>query len=180
VFSGLPGTGKSTFAAEAARRLDCPLYSKDELHGTLAQSGMGYDRAGWMSYEVMSLLAESQLKRGQSAILDSVTAYERLRAAWWELAKRHRARFLPVECICSDATLHRGRLEERRRGVRGMRELEWLDVETVATQFEPWSVDRLVLDSARPLAESLATLWAYLDGEASREGWQGEEPESLR
>ncbi len=165
MFSGLPGTGKSTFAVEAARRLQSPLYSKDELHGTLARSGMGYDRAGWMSYEVMSLLAENQLKLGQSAILDSVTAYERLRASWWDLAKRHQARFLPVECICSDPALHRQRLEERQRGVRGMRELEWLDVETVAAQFEPWSIDRLVLDSAQPLAKSLTTLWAYLEGQ---------------
>jgi len=40
VFTGIPGTGKTTLAEQAARWLGAPLFSKDEIEATLWRSGI--------------------------------------------------------------------------------------------------------------------------------------------
>src|SRR5437868_2435858 len=94
VFAGLPGTGKSTLSAHAARMLGCPLFVKDELEATLRRNGIGPEQhSGWAAYELLTTLGEGQLRLGQSAILDSTATFERVRAAWREAAARHGAAF---------------------------------------------------------------------------------------
>jgi len=59
---------------------------------------------------------------------------------------------LVVECVCSDAALHRRRLEARVRGLRGMAEVTWERVLERSAEFEPWpDGEALVVDSARPV-----------------------------
>lgn len=108
VFTGLPGTGKSTLADEAAAILGCPLFAKDQLEAALRRSGIGADaNSGWAAVELLTMLAAEQLRRGQSAILDTVATFERMRVPWRALAGKHHAHLRIIECICSDAALHR-------------------------------------------------------------------------
>ena len=164
VVGGLPGTGKSTIAAHASQLLGATLLSKDVLEAALWRSGI--DRAagsGWASYEQLTSVAESQLRLAHSVVLDSVATNERIRTAWRDLAASRGARFVAIECVCSDETVHRSRVEGRDRGIPGWPELTWADVEDVRSHYELWSdADRLVLDAARPLDENLAALVASL------------------
>lgn len=163
VFTGLPGTGKSTLADEAASLLGCPLFAKDQLEATLRRSGIGAEaNSGWAAVELLNTLAGEQLRRGQSAILDSVATFERMRAVWRALARTHGATMKVVECVCSDEALHRARLAGRRRGIPGWPELAWDDVLAVRSRYEPWSDLRLILDATQPLAQNQAALRAYL------------------
>jgi predicted kinase len=163
IFTGLPGTGKPTLADEAASLLRCPLFAKDQLEATLRRSGIGADaNSGWAAIELLTTLAAEQLRRGQSAILDSVATFERIRERWRALAREHAARLRIVECVCSDEALHRARLERRRRGIPGWPELTWDDILAVRSRYEPWSDPRLILDAARPLAANGAALHTYL------------------
>ena len=163
IFTGLPGTGKSTLADEAATTLGCPLFAKDQLEAALRRSGIGADAgSGWAAVELLTTLAAEQLRRGQSAILDSVATFERLRECWRALAREHDARLRVVECVCADETLHRARLAGRRRGIPDWPELDWSEVERVRARYEPWSDPRLILDAAQPLAVNRAALRAYL------------------
>ncbi len=163
VFTGLPGTGKSTLAEEAATLLRCPLFAKDQLEAALRRSGIGADaNSGWAAGELLTTLASEQLGRGQSAILDTVATFERMREPWRALAREHGATLRIIECVCSDETLHRARLEVRRRGIPGWPELTWDDVLVVRSRFEPWSDPRLILDAAQPLAMNRAALRMYL------------------
>lgn len=124
IFTGLPGTGKSTLAEEAATLLRCPLFAKDQLEATLRRSGIGADaNSGWAAVELLNTLAREQLRRGQSAILDCVATFERMREPWRVLARTYGTRLRIVECVCSDETLHRARLEIRQRGIPGWPEL---------------------------------------------------------
>lgn len=164
VFAGLPGTGKSTLARKAGDLLRCPVYSKDEVHATLLRSGLSYERAGWMAHHLITLLVQNQLQAGQSAVLDSVTAHQQMRDDWAGLAEREHALFRGVECVCSDADLHRARLTGRGATIPGWRVIRWEDVAEVAGRFEPWQDDHLVLDGARPLAALEADLGRYLTG----------------
>ncbi len=163
VFTGLPGTGKSTLAEHAAKLLRCPVFSKDVLEAALLRGGFEHGpMTGFAAYELLTTLAEAQLRLGQSVILDSVATFERLRTAWRHLAAEYRAVFVVVECTCSDTDLHRARLARRRRGIPGWDELGWEDVERVRTNYEAWIDDRLVLDAVKPLDQNLAHLDQYL------------------
>src|SRR5918996_3667571 len=106
VFSGLPGTGKSTLAEGIGRDLGVPVFAKDWLEATLVSSGLKpiseEKSLGFAGYELLTILAERQFLLGQSVILDSVAASQTIRRTWRELAEKYGADCRVIECICSD------------------------------------------------------------------------------
>lgn len=165
VCAGLPGTGKSTLAEALGRALGCPVFAKDWLEAALWRTGINREmRSSWASYELLSTLAERQLRLGQSAILDAVAGREAIRRQWRDLAAGLRAGFFGLECVCSDEDLHRARLAGRQRGIPGWYELDWSEVERVRAEYEPWAGPRLELDMVRPLAENVRAALTYLKG----------------
>lgn len=89
IFSGVPGTGKSSLAEHAARQLGAVLLSKDIIEAALRRSEIGSaQNSGWAAYEVMTALAGQQLRLGRSVVLDSVAKTESIRSTW--LAPRGR------------------------------------------------------------------------------------------
>ena len=95
-------------------------------------------------------------------VLDSVTPSERIRSAWRDIAARTGARFVAIECVCSDEGLHRSRLDVRNRSIPGWPEVTWDQVSEVRSRYEPWTGERLVLDATRPMDENLAAAEAYV------------------
>ena len=129
----------------------------------MRRAGIGPDsNSGWAAYDLLTTLADEQLRLQQSAILDSVATFERIRSAWRDLAARYGASFRIIECVCSDERLHRTRLTARRRGIPGWYEVSWEEVERVARNYEVWTDDRLVLDAVDPVHHNLAALEQYL------------------
>ena len=67
VFSGLPGTGKSTLAEAVGKALQIPVFAKDWLEATLLKSGLKptlEDKSlGFAGYELLTVLAQRQLGR---------------------------------------------------------------------------------------------------------------------
>jgi predicted kinase len=167
IFSGLPGTGKSALAEAFGRELGIPVYAKDWLEATLRRAGVvappdNPTALGYAGYELLTTLATRQLHLGQSAILDSVAALERIRQQWRNLARQYGARWQVVECVCSDESLHRTRLEVRERGIPGWHELTWVEVERVKGYYEAWTEQRLVLDAVNAFEENLRQALGYL------------------
>jgi len=163
VFSGLPGTGKSTLAEAIGCTFRIPVFCKDRLEAVLWRSGITREmNSGWAGYELLTTVAESQLRLGQSAILDSVASAERIRRRWRELAAQHGATFRAVECICPDEVIHRARLNGRQRGIPGWYELDWAEVERVRVNYEAWQAERLVVDTARGVNEVMTVVMNYL------------------
>src|SRR4051794_22796098 len=96
VFSGLPGTGKSSLAEAVGRQLAIPVFAKDWLEGVLVRcqlqpASAAASSLGYASYELLTTLAERQLRLGQSVILDSVASPPVIRAEWQRLATQHGA-----------------------------------------------------------------------------------------
>jgi predicted kinase len=166
VFTGLPGAGKSSIAEPVGQALGIPVFAKDWLEAALLRSGLGTgregERTGYAAYELLITLAGRQLDLGQSAILDSVASVENVRRQWRALAAEYGAEWRVIECICSDPDLHRARLATRQRGFPGWHELDWADVERVRGYYAPWNDERLVLDTVRPLRDTIQEALEFL------------------
>ena len=102
---------------------------------------------GFTGYELLTELAKRQLSLKQSVILDSVATTESIRVLWQDLANQYGGEWRVIECICSDESLHRKRLEGRQRDIPGWHELQWSEVDGVKSYYASWSEPRLVLDA---------------------------------
>ena len=166
VFSGLPGTGKSSLADAIGRELGIPVFAKDWLEATIRRCGLGESNLptglGFVSYELLTTLAARQLGADQSVILDSVASTATIREQWRTLAQTYHAQWRVIECICSDETIHRARLANRQRGIPGWHELDWSEVERVRGYFAPWDEEHLILDMISPLAVNTAAALSYI------------------
>ena len=167
VFSGLPGTGKSSLAEALGQDLGIPVFAKDWLEGTLLRSGlkptMEDKSLGFAGYELLTVLAERQLVLGQSVILDSVAGTKTIRGTWRLLSRQYGADWRVIECICSDENLHRTRLKTRKRNIPGWHELEWPDVEKVKQYYQPWNDECLKLDMTNLYKANFSKAKAYCE-----------------
>jgi predicted kinase len=165
IFSGLPGTGKSTLAEAVGRELGIPVFAKDWLESTILRGGLipgdPEKPLGATGYELLTTLAQRQLSMGQSVILDSVATTESIREAWRQITDQFCAAWRVIECVCSDTTLHKKRVEQRQRGIPGWYELEWGQVENLKSQFIPWNEPRLILDSIESFEKNLSSAIEY-------------------
>ncbi len=166
VLAGLPGTGKSSIAEAVARELGIPVFAKDWLEATLlrcelppSEHGANLGSAG---YELLTMLAERQLRLGQSVILDSVASTLSIRAEWRALARSYQAHWRVIECVCTDEAAHRDRLAGRQRSIPGWHELDWAEVERVRAYYALWNEERLILDALNPLEDNVAAARRYL------------------
>jgi predicted kinase len=163
VVGGLPGTGKSTLADGLAARLDVPVFNKDWIEASLRRDGVTRERDSWRVAEhLLTTLAHQQLRRRQSAILDTVARPAASRAAWRSVADGAGARFRLIQCVCADVGVHRRRVLGRTRGIPDWDELTWSDVEDVRARSAPWPEPHLVLDAVRPPAENLEAALQYV------------------
>jgi predicted kinase len=179
LFSGSPATGKSTLADAIGRELPAPVIAWDWCMAALSPfselqhvlNAMTRDRYHDVGYSLMSQAMEKQLRAKQSVILDCV-ARPRALPHWFEIAADHGVRLHIVECICSDADVHRSRVEGRIRGIPGWYELEWSHVEVSRTRYETLNVEKVVVDAVDPIAVNLARVRAHLnmDKDAGNEG----------
>jgi len=167
VFSGLPGTGKSTLAELTGRQLGVPVFAKDWLEAVLLQNGLhptsDEKTLGYVGYELLTALAKRQLMLGQSVILDSVAGTKNIRETWKNVAQQYRYDWRVVECVCSNEVLHQEGLKGRKRNIPGWHELKWSDVEAVKRYYQSWDEGRLVLDMANSIEENISRIKSYCE-----------------
>jgi len=155
VFTGLPGTGKSTLAEHVARTLGAPAFATDWLMGGLKPAHAALstlDRSQYLAacYGLIETLITRQLMLGQSAVVDDLVRDSEV-AQWCKVAAHFSARLLLIECVCSDERIHRARIEGRTRGIAGWHEIGWEHVERMRAEFPPLTADRLIVDAIEPV-----------------------------
>lgn len=150
VFTGLPGTGKSTLADRLAARMGVPAFAGDWLLGALKPHGVlnGLDRPTFLAmyYDLLGTLVTRQLMLGQSAVVDCLVD-DSIAGRWQDLADDHEARLVVVECVCTDQLEHRRRVEGRRRGIPGWHEVGWDHVQRMRTEYPPLTIPHHTLDA---------------------------------
>ena len=159
--AGLPGAGKSTVADALGKRLAAPVVSVDPIESAILGAGVDAGQpTGLAAYLVAERFAETVLGAGSSVVLDAVNAVGPARRQWIDLGARAGVPVLFVEVVCSDGAVHRARLEARRRGLPGMRELDWADVVASRAGYADWTggcsaAPRATVDSMRPVDDLL-------------------------
>lgn len=155
--SGLPGSGKSSVAEGLARHLDAPIFSVDPVEAAMWTSGLHKADTGIAAYKVVQALAAENLRLGMSTIIDAVNPVRAARNMWRELATEQNVPLTFIEVECSDKAIHQKRIESRVRSITGMNEVTWGDVQARRLEYEPWTEERLRLDSSHASREALVT-----------------------
>ncbi len=168
VVTGWTGAGKSTIADLIAAEIGATVASFDWVMSGLraipevwSEVEHPLDRQRRTGWNLLARVAEQQLRRGGSCVLDLV-AREEPRAEWEALARRYRARFGVVECVCSDERVHRSRIEGRRRDIPGWYELDWDHVARGRERYVPLAAPKVVLDAVDSTGENLALVRRHL------------------
>ena len=145
-FSGLPGTGKSTVARALSRETGAVYLRIDAIDAAIWARDPDRD-IGPESYHISAALAVSNLEIGHDTIVDCVNPWDLTRAIFTDAAMRAGARFLGVETRCSDAAVHRARIEQRKAEVPGLKLPDWQAV--LDRDYTPWDTADVRLDTSR-------------------------------
>ena len=112
IFSGLPGSGKTTLAQLLTRKLKATYVRIDTVEQALRElcdykvEGEGYR----LSYR----LTHDNLSLGNDVIADSCNPITLTRKEWEDVAISINSNFVNIEVICSDKDEHKRRVENRK------------------------------------------------------------------
>lgn len=144
IFSGLPGSGKTTLAQQLCSRINAVYLRIDTIEQALRD--LTKVQVIDQGYELAYRIAADNLLMSTDVIADSCNPIELTRQAWRKVALDLAARYIDIEVVCSNAIEHRQRIEKRRPTVDGLVLPTWDEVEN--REYHPWLTDRIVIDTA--------------------------------
>jgi predicted kinase len=146
IFSGLPGTGKSTLAKEISKHLKATYLRIDTIEQAIKSSSIGVDEIVDAGYLVGYSVAKENLSIGRTVITDSVNPIELTRKLWLTAAKEAKVDSVEIEVICSDKKEHQKRVETRSVDIPNLTLPDWQKVS--ARKYDPWKRKHIIINSA--------------------------------
>lgn len=160
IFSGLPGTGKSTLANKLAREMHWPLLCIDDV---VVDAPEDAGNEFWDSQITALLnLVETQLELGLDVIVDSVFMnMDRHHAQ--ELARKYTAHFLPIYVYVSDDKVWEERVTTRFDHSNNPDVATWERIQHQRKGFREWEPDTaLFIDSLNPVDENFERVLGFV------------------
>lgn len=143
IFSGLPGSGKTTLCQALARHVGATHLRIDTIEQALRDL-CSFDVQG-EGYRLAYRLAADNLRLGNSVVADSCNPIELTRREWERTASDAGAQYINIEVVCSDSLEHRRRMEARRPTIPGLKLPTWEEV--TRREYDGWTVGRVVVDT---------------------------------
>ena len=163
IFSGLPGTGKSTLANRLARELRYPLLCIDDVIGEVPENaGVPF----WDARVAILLdVVETQLKLGLDVIADSVFMnMDRHHAQ--ELARKYKVRFLPIYVFLSDENIWKERVANRFNELKHPDVATWERIQHQRQRFRAWEPGTaLFIDSLHSVNQNYQKVLDFVTNE---------------
>lgn len=160
VFSGLPGTGKTTIARELARQTGAVYLRIDMIEQAIRKAGVLAGDVGASGYGVANALALSNLQVGHTVVVDCVNPVRESREAWKAVAAAAKVVLLDILVTCSDRKEHQRRVETRTGDIPGLIPPTWQSV--LAHEYEAWESVPLEVDTALMTPEQAVTVVSRL------------------
>ncbi len=159
IFSGLPGTGKSTLAKQLAKKKGCVYIRIDAIEDSLRRTGQTVQKDE--GYQIAYSIAEENLRLGNNVVADSCNPLSLTREAWMDVAECTGSDYTNIEVVCSDKEKHRIRVENR-----SLPHPTWAEV--LAREYHGWQDKRIVIDTAHSTPEqNIEAILNELDKSAS-------------
>ena len=161
VFSGLPGTGKTTIARQVAEKLWAQYLRIDSIELALQQAGVGPDEMRDKGYLAAAAVALDNLTTNNAVVVDAVNPIWQVREIWREIAAEAGKLIFEIEIVCSDRDEHRRRVETRKSDLPGFVPPTWAEVQS--RHYESWRGAALPVDTAgRSVEQSVMGIVSYL------------------
>ncbi|HMN88598.1 MAG TPA: ATP-binding protein [Saprospiraceae bacterium] len=142
--TGLPGTGKSTFAAALAEAINAAHLNTDVIRNALGKRGQYDDDSKIAVYHALLGQAATCLTNGQTVVIDGTFFQQSFRESFRRLAADARTSISWIE-ICADEALVRTRVSQQ----RAYTEANFDVYLSIKAQYEPLTIAHLKLRSDR-------------------------------
>jgi predicted kinase len=164
VFSGLPGTGKTSVSKALAARIGAVYLRLDTIEQAILSAGA--ERVGPAGYTVANTVAVENLLLGHTVVADCVNPVRDSRVGWQRTAAEGSAGLINIYLVCSDPVEHRRRIEERSADIPGHILPTWDAV--MEHEFETRDDDHWLLDTATSTPAELVDRCAvYIEGKSA-------------
>lgn len=144
IFSGLPGSGKSTLSQRIAKKYDASYLQIDTIEQGLRDlCNFDIEAEG---YRLAYRIAADNLKLGHNVVADSCNPINITRREWENVATENDSISLNIEITCSDKNEHRKRAETRISEIDNLKLPTWEDIKN--REYHPWNIEIITINTA--------------------------------